>query len=252
MEDTEWNDALRAQGILPPKEITITEDELVDLIEATVAEKTATSKPLEQASLDELDELEDEEDDRVLEMYRRKRMEELRHIAATERFGELYHISEPDFVREVSDASKSCWVVCHLQRDRYNAPRLTEEAAGSMLTSSGSIPACKLFNAHLAVLAARHKATKFVKIQGDHCIHGYPDRNMPTLLIYGEGDMKRQIVGISSFPGGERCTVRDLEKLLAQVGAIELPETDKPSERHYSMFSTEKGDAEDSEDDEYE
>ncbi|KAJ3087927.1 Phosducin-like protein 3 [Quaeritorhiza haematococci] len=69
MEDTEWNDVLRAKGILPPKpqqEAEITEDDLLDLVDKVIADKYG-EKPLEERTLEELDEVEDEVDDRVLE-----------------------------------------------------------------------------------------------------------------------------------------------------------------------------------------
>lgn len=73
-EDTEWNDILRAKGILPPKqkEFELTEDQFVDMIEETISKKTGEKvvKAYEDMTLDELEELEDEEDERVLEDYR--------------------------------------------------------------------------------------------------------------------------------------------------------------------------------------
>ncbi len=41
-EDTEWNDVLRAKGIIPekPKEKEVTEEELVQMLESTIKEKT--------------------------------------------------------------------------------------------------------------------------------------------------------------------------------------------------------------------
>lgn len=68
------------------------------------------------------------------------------------------------------------------------------------------IPACKLMNQHLATLAREFKATKFLKIVADQCIPNYPDRNVPTLLVYGEGDIKANIVGAIAF-GGMNMTV---------------------------------------------
>lgn len=39
-EDTEWNDILRAKGILPPKkEKEITEEDVINIVEQTVREK---------------------------------------------------------------------------------------------------------------------------------------------------------------------------------------------------------------------
>ena len=42
-EDTEWNDILRAKGIIPerPKEKEITEDDIVSMLEQTVKDKSS-------------------------------------------------------------------------------------------------------------------------------------------------------------------------------------------------------------------
>ena len=69
-EDTEWNDLLRKKGILPPKPKEVSEDEVVQLLEETVKERTKEGKQLDEMDLDELDELEDDEEERVLQQYR--------------------------------------------------------------------------------------------------------------------------------------------------------------------------------------
>jgi hypothetical protein len=56
-------------------------------------------------------------------------------------------------------------------------------------------------NAHLTTLAEKYKATKFVKIIGDQCIPNYPDRNLPTLIIYDHGDPRHQLIGLSQLGG---------------------------------------------------
>ena len=56
-------------------------------------------------------------------------------------------------------------------------------------------------NAHLATLAEKYKATKFVKIIGDQCIPNYPDKHLPTLIIYSYGDPQQQIIGLSQLGG---------------------------------------------------
>ncbi|CAG8772266.1 20200_t:CDS:2 [Gigaspora margarita] len=196
--DTEWNDILRARGILPPKEGP-TEEDILEAMDQVIMEKQ--DKHLEDKTLDELDELEDEEDERVLFEYRQKRIAEMKAEALRAKFGELMQISKPDFIREVTDASKEVWVVVHLFKD--------------------SIPECKLMNAHLATLAAKHKATKFIKIIGDQCIPNYPDKNLPTLLIYGEGDMKLQLVGLAEL-GGLNMSLKRLENYLISSGAISV------------------------------
>ena len=45
-EDTEWNDVLRAKGILPakPKEAEINEDDIVKMLEDTINQKSGSKK----------------------------------------------------------------------------------------------------------------------------------------------------------------------------------------------------------------
>ena len=68
-EDTDWNDALRRHGILPQKELEITEDQIENMVDSVVKRKTE-GKPLHEMNLDELADKEDDEDDRILEIIR--------------------------------------------------------------------------------------------------------------------------------------------------------------------------------------
>ncbi|KAG0210145.1 Phosducin-like protein 3 [Mortierella sp. NVP41] len=203
-EDTEWNDILRAKGIIPKKE-EITEADIVDMIDDAIAKRDA--KNYEQKTVDELDELLDEdneENERMLMEYRQQRLNTIRQEMSEDKFGEIQHIYKTDFIREVSEASKDVWVVAYLYKEY--------------------LPICKLMGAHLATVAARNKATKFVKIIGDQCIPNYPDRNLPTLLIYGDGDVKAQLVGAAQL-GGLNMKPEDIEAYLRRVGAIKVPES---------------------------
>jgi len=138
----------------------------------------------------------------------------MRAMAAKEKFGDLVQISKPEFVHEVTEASKDCWVVVHL----FN----------------NAIPACKLMNEYLKTLAQRYRAVKFLKIVGDQCIPNYPDRNQPTLLVYGEGDIKANMVGAQHF-GGMGMTVESLRQILMATGAIPMDPThivdDRPKKK---------------------
>ena len=42
---------------------------------------------------------------------------------------------------------------------------------------------------------------KILKIPGDQCIEGYPDRLMPTLLVYGPNEFRSQVVGLAELGG---------------------------------------------------
>ncbi|KAJ3001747.1 hypothetical protein HKX48_002724 [Thoreauomyces humboldtii] len=197
-EDTEWNDALRSQGIIEPLEAQVTEEDIEAMMDKVIASKYG-DKDIEDRTLDELDELEDEEDDRVLESYRRQRMAEMNAASKLEKYGSVTQIQKIDYTVEVTEASKDTWVVVHLFQD--------------------GVPACKLLNAILDRVAARYRATKFLRIVATQCIPDYPDRNTPTLLVYGEGDLKRNLVGIENL-GGKSTTVDHIEKMLKMIGAI--------------------------------
>ncbi|KAI7861671.1 thioredoxin-like protein [Spinellus fusiger] len=218
--DTEWNDILRAKGILPPRDEQ-TKDEIEDFYVEVLNAKLRQEEDLDNKTLDELDELEDLEDDRILLEYRQKRLQEMQTAVSREKYGQVVQISKPDFVKEVTEASKECYVVVHLFQDH--------------------IPACKLMNYHLAELARQFKATKFLKIVADQCVPNYPDRNVPTLLVYGEGDLKANLVGAVQF-GGMKMTVKSLRTLLAQYGAVppekDLSEKETPKKTIYSSSNT--------------
>ncbi|KAI8928672.1 thioredoxin-like protein [Entophlyctis helioformis] len=205
VQDTEWNDVLRAKGILPQKEAEITEEQVLELLEQSINEHR-NGKALEDRSLDELDELEDLEDDRILESYRRQRLADMRAQLSLEKYGRVYQISKPDYTVQVTDASKTSWVIVHLFQDY--------------------LPQCKLLNAILDRLADKYKATKFCKIVADLCIPNYPDRNVPTILVYTNGDLRRQIMGMGDF-GGAGATVASVEMYFKAMGAFEGAEASK-------------------------
>ena len=48
-------------------------------------------------------------------------------------------------------------------------------------------------------LAAQYKYVKFLTIPATECIPNYPDENLPTLLVYHDGQCKRTIVGTRSL-----------------------------------------------------
>ena len=58
-------------------------------------------------------------------------------------------------------------------------------------------------------------------MRADLCIEGYPDKNTPTVLVYKDGDIKKQLVTLKEL-GGVRTSMQDLERLLVDVGAVKL------------------------------
>ncbi|KAL8971993.1 MAG: hypothetical protein Q9197_002986 [Variospora fuerteventurae] len=201
--DTEWNDILRKHGVIPEKPPSPT-----PLIEEAVAEarKQAHENRLEGKGLEELDELEDEEDDEFLEKYRKQRMAELSTIARTSIFNQVYPLQKPDYSRDVTEASRQAYVLVHLT------------------ASGGTNIESRLLTELWRELARKFGDIKFCEIRGDMCIEGYPNKNTPTILIYRNGDIQRQIITLREL-GGAKTTTRDVEELLVNVGALKANDT---------------------------
>ncbi|RUS83547.1 hypothetical protein EGW08_008726 [Elysia chlorotica] len=201
-EDTEWNDALRRHNIIPQKEKEVTEEDIIDMVENTIQSKQ-DGKQLGDMSLDELNDKEDdidEDDERMFEEYRRQRMAELRAQQLKARFGEVAEISKVDYVTQVNNAGEGVWVVLHIYKD--------------------GIPLCKLVNNYLCNLARKFPATKFLRSVSSVCIPNYPDKNLPTIFVYFEGELKKQWVGPLAL-GGMSLKQDELEWLLSQAGAVQ-------------------------------
>ncbi len=56
-------------------------------------------------------------------------------------------------------------------------------------------------------MARKFGDVKFCEMRADLCIEGYPERNTPTILIYKDGDIKKQVVTLGEL-GGERAVLR--------------------------------------------
>ena len=87
-----------------------------------------------------------------------------------------------EFVTEVTEGSKDgTWVVVFLHEDSVMDSRILEEM--------------------LPAVARSCPATKFLQIVASQCIEGYPERNVPTLLIYHDGELDCQVVGLAKLGG---------------------------------------------------
>ncbi|CAH0554897.1 unnamed protein product [Brassicogethes aeneus] len=207
-EDTEWNDVLRAKGIIPPKKETeITEDQIVNMLEDTINRKTNDGKNMEDMTLDELDELEDSEDEEVLLQYRNKRIAEIKALTQRAKFGYVGEISAQDYVNEVNKAGEGIWVILHLYKQ--------------------GIPLCAIINEHLRMLAHKYPAVKCLKSISTTCIPNYPDKNLPTIFIYFEGELKKQFVGPLELRG-PNITYDELEYIIGKTGAVETEIKEDP------------------------
>ncbi|KAF7294426.1 Phosducin domain-containing protein [Mycena kentingensis (nom. inval.)] len=213
-EDTEFNDALRKHGIIPPK---------------TPPPRTPSPPPsptfddlLDDFSSNELIELaedaKDDEAERAIDAFRRQRLADDRAASKRARFGRVYPIGREDYTREVTEASSlseqddndgtGTGVVCFLYKD--------------------GIPRSDCAFGHVRTLAARHPRTKFVSIVGDKCIPNLPDARVPMFIVYKKGEILNQVV---SWGADRERTLDELELLLIVSGAILPPDRLSPKEK---------------------
>jgi Phosducin len=196
------NDILRKQGVIPEKPPSPT-----PMIEEAILEgrRLAHENRLEGKDLDELDELEDDEDEEFLEQYRKKRMAELSEIQNKALHGSVYPLSKPDYQSDVTDASQ-------------NGPVLV-----NMTSSMGNNVESRVLSELWRQAAREYSDIKFCEIRASQAIEGYPDRNCPTILVYKNGDIVKQIVTLATI-GGVKTNMQKIDDILVEVGAV--PESD--------------------------
>lgn len=165
------------------------------------ARELAHENRLEGKDLDELDELEDDEDEAFLDQYRQKRMNEIAELQNASVYNQVYPIQKPEYANEVTEESKKAWVLV-----------LLTSSSGTNIESQRLIELWRK-------LATRYGDVKFCQMQANLCIEGYPDRNTPTILVYKDTEIKRQIVTLKEL-NGERTGMQDLEAVLTGLGAV--------------------------------
>ncbi|MED6138259.1 hypothetical protein PIB30_072573 [Stylosanthes scabra] len=178
---TQWDDIQRKLGNLPEKPPAF---KPLPFTPAPDPDSLPKDKAwLDSKNEDELEDLEDDlDDDRFLEEYRKKRLAEMKEAVKVLRFGSVVPISGSDFIREVSIAECGVLMQC------------------------------------IEELATRCPATKYVKIISTDCIPNYLDQNLPTLLVYNNGAVKGNYVGLRSF--GRRCTPEGVALVLCQSDPV--------------------------------
>jgi len=169
---------------------------------------------LAKASSSELNDLEEEaansETERIIASYRARRLGELRQQTRSARFGDVYPISREDYTKEVTEASK------------VNSPEqknMTGTGVVCFLYKDGQITSTKL-SEQLKELARRYPHTKFVSIIGSKCIPNYADKLCPTLIVYRNGELTRQVV---AWGADRERTIAELEAMLILSLAITSP-----------------------------
>lgn len=87
------------------------------------------------------------------------------------------------------------------------------------LTSQGANVESRVLTELWRQLAAKFGDIKFCEIRADMCIEGYPEKNTPTILVYKDTEIKKQLITLREL-NGPRTKLEDLEKLLIEIGAL--------------------------------
>jgi len=155
----------------------------------------------------------DSDIERHIATLQRERFEEKNQEEREARFGRVYPISREDYTREVTEASK-----------QPETPDSEEGTGVVCFLYKSSHPASERTFQFVRTLAERYPQTKFVSIVGDKCIPNYPDRNLPTLLLYRNGEVVDNLVawGASEKQPG---TINHLETVLLSLKIIRLSRT---------------------------
>lgn len=213
-ESTEWDDILKQKGIIPektPEELA--EEQLKELVEETVE----AYDPHEHKSVARLEEdLEDADSDeeRILSSYRQQRLEQMKAESMKPKYGPgLQYISAEDWKHDVTNAPADVYVVIHLFQE--------------------AIEACEVMHQRLSELSAKFLTTKFIKCKATDAIKNYPDAKCPTVLVYKEGKILKQFVGLKSFvqapsPASAIPTTDDVEWTLSRLSAVESDMVEAP------------------------
>jgi len=172
------------------------------------AEESATKATAD--SSDDEDDFDDDEEE-VMRRMRAKRLAQLKDKKQKERYGTVRYIHRGEFVAEVTKASENCPVVLFMYQDY--------------------IPECELLSRALNQVAARKKATKFLKIKATECVENFPDRSCPSLLVYNGGKMTHKFETLEKL-GGKKVNADILEWALAQANACETTMEENPIVDH--------------------
>ena len=121
-------------------------------------------------------------------------MAELSTIATASVFNQVYPLQKPDYFKDVTEASNKAFVLVHLT------------------SSLGTNVQSRLLTELWREMAQKFGDIKFCEMRADMCIEGYPERNTPTILVYRNGDIKKQVVTLKEL-GGEQTTVKGMSCL---------------------------------------
>ena len=214
---TEWDDIQRKLGNLPPLEprpgeLQSQAEDLADQLGVFAPDKAAVEAVgvAVDAACESGGAGQREDDEEELARLRERRKEELKRELAEGPFGTVADITREQFVPEVNQAGDGVGVVV-------------------FLCKKGHYPSSYML-VLLEKLARKFRRLKIVQIGSTECIPNYPDRNLPTLLLYRDDELLGQLVSTAPY-GGSSYGIDDVEWELAQHGLVETDLGRNPHEQ---------------------
>ena len=199
-ETTEWFDLqVKYKNYLPNQK-----EQTTDEIETIVREKIESYDPMESKKLKELQEMEEDnifdEDDDYIKQYQQKRIEEMKAHSKGLKYGEMREIRYDEYIREVNEASKNCFVVLLLHQDY--------------------IPNSQILNKILTNLAVKFKDVKFLRIQATNCVKNFADADVPTVFVYKDGTIYKKFIPAPYYFGGSEMNLKKVEWILNAIKVV--------------------------------
>lgn len=222
---TEWDDIHRRLGNFAPATVKVTLQQLT----SEALDEAEQRDLLEDKDLEQLQQDEDLLDEQVLAKYRQRRLKEMQEDAKRPRFGTLTEINRQAYVREVNEAPPGVFVVLHLYQE--------------------CVTLCRLLNTILKQLAKKFIHSKFIKIQATQCNEDFLDSDCPTLLVYLDGKLNKQLSRCAGALGGSRMTPEAVEWVLAENGVLETELEENPLEKKKTVVRRFREDYSDSDED---
>ena len=134
-------------------------------------------------------------EDEFTKQYMAKRMQEMKVKAVLQKYGQVTEISRDEYIREVTEADPTSFVVLHLYQP--------------------SNEFCNLINMHLPAIAKKYGQVKFGKSVADKCIEGFPDSRCPCFIIYMAGKVVSHLTNVDKIMKED---INNIDDLLASQG----------------------------------
>lgn len=135
----------------------------------------------------------------------------LRHLdEADPEFGFVRLITKQEYIRQVNEAGKGVDVILHLFKE--------------------TVDECVQINRILDVLAPKFRKVKFLKGIADKIVPKFPDRQLPYLLYYRDGAMKKGVQRLEFKMSIKKITEFSIRQMFFTLGVKPLEiDREKPS-----------------------